>query len=981
MSFKLKTVLGLAIIQGLLLMMLLYVSFTELDRTVQSGVSEKADTATQLLATLAKDGVLSYDIATLENYAKSIITQEGILYVKILDYKGNILAEQGRSDLLNRKFNADSNLSSVDDNVYDSVAEILQGGASHGRVELGFNTDIISEDAEHTRSRLIILSLVTLFFTIGFALALGRYLTKQLNALIAGTEALSNGQLDYRIKITSNDELGITASAFNRMADQLKTLYTNLDKEISLNQAMFMTSPNAIVVIDSNKIISNYNRAAEKLFGYSSKEIISQSVNILMEEKDTLRHIAFPQNHTKTQSSKVIEKSQELKARHKDGKVIPVDITLGEMVVEGKSNFVVVIRDITEINESKLALFEHQKNLEGIVAQRTQQLENAKNAAVAGARAKSEFIANMSHEIRTPMNSIIGFSELLMLDGSICADSKLQVQTILNSSMSLLTIINDVLDMSKLESGKFSLENACFHLPNSVKDALKLVEMQAKEKNIGITLVIDNKVKEKYTGDSTRLRQIILNLVGNAIKFTEQGAIEISIYPGKISGHLTFAVKDTGIGMSEVHCLKIFDAFVQADASTTRRYGGTGLGTTISKQLVELMNGKIWVESVMGKGSSFYFTVVLDEVDQDSECLYADVFSNKETVLSPRTFKILLAEDIKENANLVMLRLKPLGHEVKWVKNGQEAVSAYKESQYDLILMDVMMPKMDGLEATRIIRRIEEGSKTHITILALTASVMTVDHERCIASGMDAIEAKPINFSRLVEQMEKMVPAGRGHSNEQPYIDPEISHSVDFQPIISFVSISEALETWRDGYQYAKALKSFANNHSADAKKLKELLSHPSLSNKTEAQVLIHTLTGVAGNLFLKDITRLCSEIDTLIKNNSENQANNTTRDLHKVIGSTVKAIIKIDLSHYSNPIELRQVNPRLINKLMDNLELAISDYNPDSIEPILAELSKYISQPELKKINKAVDDFDFDKALSALTLLRKTESSIGIEI
>lgn len=969
MSFKLKTVLGLAIIQGLLLMMLLYVSFTELDRTAQSGVSEKADTATQLLATLAKDGVLSYDIATLENYTKGIITQEGILYVKIFDYKGNILAEQGSPNLLNKKFIADSNLSSVDDNVYDSVAKILQGGASHGRVELGFNTDIISQDADHTRNRLIILSFVTLIFTIGFALILGRYLTKQLNALIAGTEALSNGRLDYRIKITSNDELGVTATAFNRMASQLKTLYTNLDKEISLNQAMFMTSPNAIVVIDSNEIISNYNRAAEKLFGYRSKEIINQKINILMEEKDALSHTVFSQNHIKTQPSKVIEKNRELKARHKDGNVIPVDITIGEMVVEGKSKFVVVIRDITEINESKLALFEHQKNLEGIVAKRTQQLENAKNAAVAGARAKSEFIANMSHEIRTPMNSIIGFSELLILDESICANSKIQVQTILNSSMSLLTIINDVLDMSKLESGKFSLENACFHLPNAVKDALKLVENQAREKGIEITLVIDNNVREKYNGDSTRLRQVILNLVGNAIKFTEQGTIEISIHQGKLSGHLTFTVKDSGIGMSKSHCKKIFEAFVQADASTTRRYGGTGLGTTISKQLVELMNGKIWVKSVKGKGSSFYFTVVLKEAVQDSECLYADVFSNKEMCISPRVFKVLLAEDIKENASLVLLRLKPLGHEVKWVQNGEEVVNAYKNGEYDLILMDVMMPKIDGLEATRIIRRIEEDSKSHITILALTASVMTEDHERCNESGMDAIEAKPINFSRLTELMEKMVPAGIGKNNDLQDIDINSIDNIDFESMLPFVSISKALDTWKDDYQYAKSLKSFSINHSDDAKKLNELLSK---SKNTEAKVLMHTLTGVAGNLFLKDLASLSSEIDDMIENNNENQAKKITSDLHQVLDSALKAIAQINLSRYSNPIKLTKAEPAVINKLMDSMALAINDYNPDSVEPILDELRQYLSETQLRELSKAMDDFDFDEALSALKLLRK---------
>jgi two-component system sensor histidine kinase EvgS len=420
--------------------------------------------------------------------------------------------------------------------------------------------------------------------------------------------------------------------------------------------------------------------------------------------------------------------------------------------------------------------------------------------------------------------------------------------------------------------------------------------------------------------------------------------------------------------MSKAHCKKIFDAFVQADASTTRQYGGTGLGTTISKQLVELMNGRIWVKSAKGKGSTFYFTVELDEADESSECLYAEVYSHKEEFRSPRSFKILLAEDIKENASLVLLRLKPLGHEVTWVRNGEEAIKAYKKGEYDLILMDVMMPKIDGLEATRIIRSIEENSKSHITILALTASVMTKDHERCNASGMDAIEAKPINFSRLTELMEKMVPAGIGKNNEHHGIDIDISDKIDFESMLPFVSISKALDTWKDDYQYAKSLKSFSINHSGDAEKLNELLSQ---SKNTEAKVLMHTLTGVAGNLFLKDLATLSSEIDDLIDSNNENQAKNSTSDLYQVMDSTVKAIAKINLSRYSSPIKLTIAEPLVINKLMDSMALAINDYNPDSVEPVLDELRQYFSETQLRELSKAMDDFDFDEALNALTLLR----------
>jgi len=527
-------------------------------------------------------------------------------------------------------------------------------------------------------------------------------------------------------------------------------------------EPMFLTNPSGAVV--------KVNQAFARLLEADVNTIEGKHVAALFDPRE---RGAIYEQHRALYASPVKEHFMEREMRFADGHSGIFEISVTRVEIPGQSpQMLCILRDVTEQKKSAVELARAKDAAEAANAeliQANRSLEETgrlaremADRAEALSAAKSDFLANMTHEVRTPLNGILGMTGLA-LETDLAPDQREYLELVKSSAEALLSLVTDVLDFSKYEAGKLGLDCVDFSVRTLLREVLRPLALRASVSGLVFESEVDDPVPDLLVGDPMRIGQVLRNLVGNAIKFTNDGKVSVRVHAESIQGShvtLSFSIADTGIGIPpEMHRV-IFEPFTQADGSTTRKYGGTGLGLSISAGLVELMDGKIWVESEPGKGSTFYFTVALELPAEKTSHVLVRPAQNQHHTTAKRKMSILVAEDNSVNQRLAARLLEREGHTVTIAGSGQEAVDLFEQRSFDLILMDVQMPGLDGLQATARIREMERASGGHVTIAAMTAQAAESDRLRCIESGMDGYVTKPVHVPALLKMIESVGAGG-----------------------------------------------------------------------------------------------------------------------------------------------------------------------------------------------------------------------------
>jgi PAS domain S-box-containing protein len=1027
MSFRLKTIIGIALIEGSLLLFLVWSGVNYLMQSTQDELAIRAQTTSEAFANLTRDAVLSTDLARLESVAQRAMDSSDIVYVRFIDAE-NVLMEAGDEQALARPFVQDSRLDHASDGVFDVGVDITEGGDFYGRVELGLSVARATGLIKAARQHLISIAVIEMFLVALFSYVLGTYLTRGLDGLAQAARAITGGALGARVEVKGKDELAVAGKAFNTMSLRLAESQRAMQRSVQESEGLAVklseseqrlstilaTAVDGFVIIDERGMIDDINPAGAALFGYEADELRGRNVSSLMPEPHRGKHDEYLSEYRNTGVAAIIGVGREVTGMRKDLSTFPLDLAVSEMQIGGERMFVGLVRDITEkkrieheaLKNAAIKAAVVEANLDALVtigldnriiefspvaeqmfgyrreqvlgksmpellippAMRQQhrqgmqhysmtgngpvlgqrieveamrstgelfpvelaiqpigidgevlftafirdissrkeaeaELYDARHRAEAASEAKTRFLAHMSHEIRSPLNAVLGSVGLLM-DDALSREQRLYAQTAQTSGKALLGLINDILDFSKIEAGQLQLDQLTFSLAGLLSDTADLVAFRARDKPVQTAIAVEPGIADELVGDPGRMRQLLINLMDNALKFTEQGAVVLTVSQLAGDGEsvtLRFTVEDTGIGIPEDAQAGLFEEFHQVDNTDSTRYGGTGLGLSICLQLCKAMGGAIGLESEPGRGSRFWIDIPFpgdpapgkndtpevrqtiqrrvmspqvlivglhplvrqamqlhcktdvrwadmadsaaealahmtaeteavlvdgtlppadleslarearalgvrhlvlinsrvsaDAAERVSAGLYDDllvmpllvsrmvellragpqretgVLEARAAVASTPAFpeegpgathgahrggRILLAEDSPANQLVARAMLDKAGYQVDIVENGQQAVDAFNRGGHDLILMDLRMPEMNGLEATAAIRASEQGKS--IPIIAMTANVRKEDVDRCHAAGMDGFVAKPVDKQKLFETLQHYLP-------------------------------------------------------------------------------------------------------------------------------------------------------------------------------------------------------------------------------
>ncbi|MBO8086109.1 MAG: PAS domain S-box protein [Marichromatium sp.] len=992
MSFRLKTILGIALIEAALLALLVFSALSWLRESNEAQLVQRATTAASLVATNATDAVLATDLARLESLLDEVLTNADIVYARVRDRDGLILAEAGAARALARRFVADQDPSHAADGVFDTRAEIHAGGAYFGRVELGVSVEPFLALLSSARSGAIGIALLEMALVALFSLLLGTYLSRQLLRLRDASNRIAREGPGVRIPQHGNDEIGEAIRAFNLMSARLADSYADLNEALAAarqlaerirrseaqKSALLDAALDAIVTIDLDGRVVDFNASAEQIFGYLREDVGGQLLEqLIVPERYRAAHRRGMARFRAEGKGRVVGQRLEMEALHRDGHEFPIEIAITEVEADETVYFTAFIRDISARRraEEELRLaaqaFEAQEAIfitdaesrilrvnraftaitgyapheaigetprllksgrqsqrfyremwarlqrdghwEGEIENRRRNGEifpewlsittvrdpdgrvtnyvanfidiserkrteaaliEERARAEQASEAKSRFLATMSHEIRTPLNAILNMNELL-LESGLDPEQAAHARVAGEAGHSLLSVVDSILDFSKIEAGRMETRPEPCALEPLLEGVLGLFAARAFAKGVELLLTLDPQLPVRGELDPGQLRQILLNLLGNALKFTEHGAIELcaGVVGEGAEQRLSIEVRDTGIGIARERLSELFNEFVQVDDSRRRRFGGTGLGLAICRGLARIMGGEIGCASEPGVGSRFWVrlplrarapaddrrarlarraagwrvqvwaasaplaeglarqlrllgleTVIVGEERWFAEAaavparlwlvappgagraareipIHRDRTSaptSEAATLplmpralcwqlgmalgapelfpapdSPRpepaaptstataaTGPILLVEDSEANRLVALAILERAGYRVETAADGHQALAALRARPYALVLMDVSMPGMDGLEATRAIRALP-GERARVPIVAMTANAFSEDRERCLAAGMDDYLSKPVVRAELFAALARWLGGAR----------------------------------------------------------------------------------------------------------------------------------------------------------------------------------------------------------------------------
>ncbi len=612
--------------------------------------------------------------------------------------------------------------------------------------------------------------------------------------------------------------------------------------------AIVESSNDAIISLDQQHNIRFFNSAAEVIFGFAEGDVQGKPIGLIFPELE-LQHFLNPVGLDQTTGSRPVVpiRARQTKGIHKRGGDVPTEVNLSVCEVDGEESLTLIARDISERKMLENQLRQQNDELERRVTARTIDLERARAEAEKLSQIKSEFLANMSHEIRTPLHAILGMISLLR-ESALDQEQSLQAETIQNSAQSLLGLINDILDISKIEAGKIVLESVDFNLQTLLESLTNAYKPLAERKGLSFSSESDVQAPLWLHGDMARIRQILTNLIGNAIKFTSKGKVSVickilDANSGKVD--LLFSIKDSGIGISQEQQKNLFQRFKQLDGSLTRRYGGTGLGLAISRQLAELLDGDVSVSSEPNMGSEFTFRVSLPRgktAKSDFELLTEQQFEGR----------VLVVDDVVANQLLASMTLRRFGLAVDVADDGLAALRQLSMFRYDLVFMDMQMPEMDGLEATRKLRSgTVQGADSRVPVVAMTANAMEGDKQRCLEAGMDDYIAKPIDPAALQQVLRHWL-----KPSQTPPSEVIISTSEALNGSAAIVSDVIDPQEWN----LAGMLERVMNDRNLAAKLLRAWLSEwPGMHEKLvkavrarDAEMIgkqAHAIKGAAANL------------------------------------------------------------------------------------------------------------------------------------